>query len=511
MEKRTLLSPIAARRRAGAVSSGLLKRREPPGRLHNRSAGQNGPGGERTVFGLDYGKNSVTGIRLAYIGGGSRGWARSLMSDLAQEPALAGTVRLYDIDAQAAADNETIGNALSARGDAAGKLEYKAVGSLREALTGADFVIISILPGTFEEMRSDVHAPEKYGIYQSVGDTAGPGGVVRALRTVPMFEEIALAIRDWAPHSWVINYTNPMTVCVRTLYKVFPGIKAFGCCHEVFGTQKLLAAALHDILGEGPADRSEIRTNVLGVNHFTWIDRAGWRGTDILPVYRRFVDKYYDAGFEGNVEKGNWMNNTFASCERVKFDLFRRYGVIAAAGDRHLAEFCPGKWYLKDPETVRDWKFGLTTVQWRIDDLHQRLEKSRRLLSGEERFELNHTGEEGVRQIKALLGVDDLVTNVNIPNVGQMKDVPLGAVVETNAFFSRDSVRPVASGRLPDPVLGLVLRQVMNQETVAEAALKKDYEAAFAAFVNDPLVTVSLRDARRLYREMLENTKAYLR
>ena len=101
--------------------------------------------------------------------------------------------------------------------------------------------MISIMPGTFDEMESDVHAPEKFGIYQSVGDTTGPGAVMRALRTIPMFEEFAAAIREYCPQAWVINYTNPMTVCVKTLYRVFPKIKAFGCCHEVFGTQKLLA------------------------------------------------------------------------------------------------------------------------------------------------------------------------------------------------------------------------------------------------------------------------------
>jgi alpha-galactosidase len=204
------------------------------------------------------------------------------------------------------------------------------------------------------------------------------------------------------------------------------------------------------------------------------------------------------------------MNSVFASCERVKFDLFRRYGIIGAAGDRHLAEFVPGYWYLKDPETVRAWKFNLTTVDWRIEDLNRKLESTKRLLAGEEAFEIRETGEEGVRQMKAILGLGEFVTNVNLPNMGQMEGLPAGAVVETNALFSRGSVRPVLAGRLPDPVQGLVLRQVMNQEAVTRAALSKDYTLAFGAFVNDPLVTVSLSDAKRLFDEMLDNTKAYL-
>lgn len=456
-----------------------------------------------------YEGNKVKNIKIAYIGGGSRGWAWGLMSDLANEESLNGAVYLYDIDFNAAKDNETIGNSLKTRDDIKSKWNYKAVTSLEAALTGADFVIISILPGTFDEMESDVHAPEKYGIYQSVGDTVGPGGLVRALRTIPMYVEIAEAIKSFCPEAWIINYTNPMTLCTRTLYEVFPQIKAFGCCHEVFGTQKVMASALKDIKGIEGVKREDIKVNVLGINHFTWIDKATYEGMDVMPIYREFADKYYEEGYEEG-EKGHWMNSSFASTQRVKFDLFRRYGVAAAAGDRHLAEAVPGKWYLKDPETVKSWRFGLTTVKWRKENLEERLEKSRKLISGEEKFELKETGEDGVNQIKALLGLGDLVTNVNLPNVGQMKDVPLGAVVETNALFRKDSVSPVVAGRLPHEVHSLVMRHVENQEAILKAALNKDKKLALAAFVNDPLVNISLEDAKKLFDEMLQNTKKYL-
>ena len=183
-------------------------------------------------------------LTVAYIGGGSRGWAWGFMTDLAMDGQLCGTVRLYDIDRSAAERNEIIGNKISAHKDAVSRWQYTVSDSLQQALAGADFVVISILPGTFEEMRSDVHLPERVGVYQPVGDTVGPGGFMRAMRTIPMYVEIASAIRDYAPDAWVINYTNPMSLCVRTLYEVFPGIKAFGCCHEVFGTQKLLCSML---------------------------------------------------------------------------------------------------------------------------------------------------------------------------------------------------------------------------------------------------------------------------
>src|SRR5699024_3309695 len=151
---------------------------------------------------------------------------------------------------------------------------YNTAESLDEALTGADFVILSILPGTFDEMESDVHEPEKYGIYQSVGDTTGPGGLVRALRTIPMYVEIAEAIKRCCPDAWVINYTNPMALCTMTLYRIFPEIKAFGCCHEVFGTQDLLVDALKEICGIKNITRDDISVNVQGINHFTWLNEA---------------------------------------------------------------------------------------------------------------------------------------------------------------------------------------------------------------------------------------------
>ncbi len=452
----------------------------------------------------------ATGLKIAYVGGGSRNWAWGLMSDLAQEKALCGEVALYDIDYAAAKTNETIGNRIPKDSEVVSPWIYRAYETLPEALKGADFVVISILPGTFDEMASDVHAPEKYGIYQSVGDTAGPGGIVRALRTIPMFEEIALAIKENCPDAWVINYTNPMTICVRTLYRVFPGIKAFGCCHEVFGTQSLLKSALRERLGVGDAGRVDIKVNVLGINHFTWIDSVRYKNIDLLPVYRDFASEHRKSGYSedrgGDIE----FNRFFTSTQRVKFDLFLRFGVIAAAGDRHLAEFCPGKWYLQSPEQARGWGFDLTPVSWRVKNLADRLEKSRRLVSGEDRFELNETGEDGVRQIKAILGLGEIVTNVNLPNMGQFANAPPDAVVETNARFASGTVSPVVAGRLPDSVYALMAATIHNQECVVEAALNRDLELAFETFANDPLVTISLADARELWNTMLEGTKKYL-
>ena len=443
-------------------------------------------------------------LKICYIGGGSRNWACVLMKDLCFEKEIAGRIYLYDTDTDAAKANEELGNKLMAANG--GGWNFKAEPSLEKALSGSDFIFISILPGDFKEMTVDVHESEQYGIYQSVGDTVGPGGLCRALRTIPMYEEIAAAIGKYAPLAWVLNYTNPMSVCTRTLYRVFPGIKAFGCCHEVFSTQKLLAKIA---VNEGLAKeikREEIITNVTGINHFTWIDKASWKGVDLFPLYKKFADEYAEKGF-GEVQDERNLERYFKCRERVKIDLFRRYGLIAAAGDRHLAEFCPPQWYLKDPEMAASWQYCLTPVSWRIQNREELKQKSRAYRDGSQTMLAEHSGEEGIRQIKALLGMGVLVTNVNLPNRGQMPGFPADAVVETNAVFSRDSVQPVVTSPMPCALRSLILQHVENQEGIVEAALKRDLEAAFRVFLNDPQIrSISREDAARLFNRMTEKT-----
>lgn len=458
---------------------------------------------------MNYKENQAENVKIAYIGGGSRGWAWGLMSDLAKCEKMSGEVRLYDIDQSAAKWNETIGSRLNDLEGCLSKWDYRCYPTLAEALQGADFVIISILPGTFDEMESDVHMPEKYGIYQSVGDTSGPGGIVRALRTIPMFETIALAIRDNCPHAWVINYTNPMTVCVSALYRTFPEIKAFGCCHEVFGTQKFLQSVLEETAGITGTARQDIKINVVGINHFTWLTSAHYKNIDLFPLYDEFVSLYGKTGYQKGKDE-NWMNNSFDSNQKVKMYLYKQFGLIAAAGDRHLAEFCPGHWFLKNPDTVADWGFGLTKVSWRRQDLQNRLQRSKALTEGTESFTFRETGEEGVAQMCALLGLGDLHTNVNLPNTGQIPNLPLGAVVETNAFFTSGTVIPDMAGPIPEAVYPMISRICGEQQLIVEAAFSRDLTLAFQAFLADPLVTIGPRQAKELFDSMISATGKYL-
>ncbi len=461
---------------------------------------------------MKYASKKVTDVKIAYIGGGSRGWAWTFMTDLAQDDEISGEIRLYDIDPAAAEANKTIGNHLMSREDAKGNWTFEVYPSLKEVLTGCDFVVISILPGTFDEMASDVHLPERLNCWQSVGDTAGPGGIIRALRTIPMYVEIAQAIRDYAPKAWVINYTNPMSLCVKTLYYVYPEIKAFGCCHEVFGTQKMLKGIYEQQTGDTVEDWHDILVNVVGINHFTWFTEASYKGVDLFPIYREFIDQHFEEGFDN--KDNSWMNSSFACAHRVKMDLFNQYGWIAAAGDRHLAEFMPGDTYLKDPDTVRSWKYGLTTVQWRKDDLQKRLQRSQDLVEGKDEIKLEATGEEGILLIKALCGLNRFVSNVNIPNTAlQIPNLPADAVVETNAIFERDSIHPIAAGAIKRDVYDLVIPHVENHERTLKAALTCDRELVVEAFLHDPNYKVkcsNVETTRKLVNDMIENTISYL-
>jgi len=445
-------------------------------------------------------------LKIAYIGGGSMGWARMFMSDLALEPELGGEVRLYDIDVESAKNNEIIGNRITADDRSTGKWKYITVQTLSEALADADFVIASILPGTFEQMRSDVHLPERHGIFQPVGDTVGPGGIMRALRTVPEYIIFAEAIQNHAPDAWVINYTNPMSICMRTLYHIFPEIKAIGCCHEVFGTQDMLASMLRHETGKKPR-REDIKVNVLGLNHFTWFDKAVYEEKELIPMFSRFVDEYYEKGFPNDDYEKH--AESFRYTNRVKFDLFKRYGNIAAAGDRHLVEFLPADMYLKDRQTIKSWGFALTTVDWRIADRENRIKRTKSLVTGEEELPLSSSGEEGIQIIKALCGLKNIITNVNLPNAAlQIVNLPKETVVETNAEFSENKVVPVNAGSLPDSVYKLTLTHVENQSLILKAALNQNKNLVYEAFAREPLITgrCTENELRSLADDMMKNT-----
>jgi galacturan 1,4-alpha-galacturonidase len=453
-------------------------------------------------------------IKIAYIGGGSRYWAQMVMTDLALESRLTGEIVLYDVNYGAALANVKRSKKIYGHKDAKTTFNVSATKSIKKALTGADFVFLSILPGPMQMFANDIDIPKKYGILQPVGDTAGPGGISRAMRTVPTYEEYAHQIMRYCPDAWVINYTNPMTLCTRSLYATEPDIKAFGCCHEVFGTQNRLSRIVQEAKGlkKKPA-RQEIKTDVAGVNHFTWVTKATYQGEDVFPL----VDKHIrQKGFwnscaewaEGQKAKGLF----FGSQGKVAFDLYRHFGALGAAGDRHLSEFVP--WYTTSEENLHKLGVVLTPSEFRLGtwELPQNAPGKDQAKSDSKKDDnkLKGSGEEGVQQMLALLGLDELDTNVNIPNRGQILELPLDAVVESNAQFRHDSLRPVTPVSMPAGTAALVRRVVEVQELTLRACQERSKELAFQAILLDPLCRIPTDKARKMFNEMVRANKDML-
>ena len=199
-------------------------------------------------------------LKIAYIGGGSRGWARKLMIDLALAPDLTGQVSLYDIDPESARLNERLGDWLQGQPGVRLVVALSAVGDpgrgpARRRLCGP------VHPaGDAGVMAAEIAIAERYGMFFPVGDTTGAPGLVRGLRSAAIYAGFARRIAAVCPRAWVINYTNPMTICTRTLTRVEPGLKVFGCCHEVFGTQRWLARLAAQELGLADAARPPARS-----------------------------------------------------------------------------------------------------------------------------------------------------------------------------------------------------------------------------------------------------------
>ena len=444
-------------------------------------------------------------ITIAYIGGGSRGWAHTLMADAASCSKLTGEIRLYDIDRPMALLNARWGKRVNESPQAKSQWRYTDTKTRSATLKGADFVAASIRTGHIQLMGADLNIPRKYGLLRTVGDTSGPAGLVRALRAVPDYATIAKAVARYCPNAWVINYTNPMTVCTRTLYKVFPKIKAFGCCHEVFGTQGMLTRLLKQHYGLN-VKRQEIHTNVLGVNHFTWIDKGWYKDIDLLKLYAKhwrqkgMVKRYSEEEIADM--------DVFRHKGQVTYDLFKRYGVLPAAGERHIVEFLPH--YIRDERTLHSFAVKCTPYSFRINRYMNLPKEFSKRLRDPKPFEIRSSKEEAIEQMMAILGMGDMHTNVNLPNIGQVEGLPRDAVVETNAYFTEDSVKGEFSGRLPMGVETMVARASSNQEMIVEAALTCDKDLAFQAILNDPLTMLSTDKAWKMFNEMLKATKDML-
>lgn len=436
----------------------------------------------------------MTATRICFVGGGSYNWMPKLLQDVALTRELSGQIVLHDINPTALEDIRRYGKKVMAAAQA--DFAVEATTDLPAALAGADFVVVTITTGGLDTMALDLDIPRRYGIYQSVGDTVGPGGLSRALRNVPPLVEIARTMERACPDAWMLNLTNPMSILTRVVNKV-TSIKAMGLCHELFGVRGALMRMFD-------ARLDDFQMRVAGVNHLIWLLELKIRGQDGFKMVREHVKTHGEVPVRA--ARGAW-NEPFLDRWRLKLALFDSYGYLPAAGDRHLAEFFP---YFLTEATHRGADYGvqLTTMDHRHEQVAMARDAVHAALDGE-LPPLERSQEASADIISAIANGGSVQTIVNLPNVGQIEDLPRDAVVETLAELGAAGAQPLTVGPIPGGVLGTLQVHVTNQELLVEAALKGDRQLALEALLNDPL-TRDFASAPRMLDELLQAHKQYL-
>lgn len=438
-------------------------------------------------------------LRIAFIGGGSLTWTPGLLTDLVIEPELEGsTAVLMDIDEQSLERTGAFANRLI---ESAGRRwTIETTSDRRRALRGADFVILTIAVGGLDAMDLDLTIPLTYGIYQSVGDTTGPGGLARALRHVPVVLDIARDIERLCPQAWLLQYTNPMTVLTRTVTRETQ-VKTIGLCHELPGVLGRLRRRLD--LGD-----VDITVTAAGVNHFVWLLDIRVDGRDGYELLRRHLAEQ-PPEFPYRGELPGEISSVWRDRMILKLRLFETFGRLPAAGDRHLAEFFP---FVLTEATRRGADYGveLTTVHHRRQAAAWARTLVERMVRGEAEIPLRPSGEAAAPIILALAqGTGEHVHIGNLPNRGQVADLPRDAVVETMVRLGRDSAAAEPAGALPPALRVLLAPLVERQEMTVEAALRGDRNLALQVLATDPLVR-DLAAAEPLLDELLRAHRAHL-
>ena len=447
------------------------------------------------------------GPRITIIGGGSYQWVPTLLIDVANTPVLhEAEVVLEDVDpAPLPRMVELVEHIAAVRGI---PLHARATTEQRAALEGADYVVVNISTGGFESMRSDLEIPARYGIRQSVGDTVGPGGVLRALRNIPVFAALAADMEAVCPDAWMLNLTNPMTTICRAVTKAST-IRTVGLCHELTGMQFALSLLL---------DRSflEISPTVGGVNHLPVISALDVGGDDGLALLADLLDHEADragdplpSDFADHLEHGERTVGDLLAHHRVKVELFRRFGVLPAAGDRHLVEFFAG-FLTEDSGWGERWGVHLTTIEDRERDQHRFVHRLDDLLAADTVDELP-SGEMVAPVIMCMRENLPGWFPLNIPNHGQVADLPPDVVVESMCVADGEGVRGRDVVSLP-PALAETLHRVSTaQELTVEAGLSGSRERVLDALLVDPLAGRIDYDAMvAMGDEMLAATKRWL-
>jgi len=425
--------------------------------------------------------------RITIIGGGSYQWAPKLVVDLVNTPSCAeAEIVLHDIDPEPlepvadfvrhVAKVRNVGMTVSTSLDR------------REALAGADFVVVTISTGGFASMRHDLEIPGRHGIKQSVGDSVGPGGVMRALRNIPVLVGIARDMEEICPDAWLLNLTNPMTTLCRGITHE-TNIKSVGLCHEIAGVQFTLSQLLD-------VEYQDLEFELVGVNHFPIFTALHANGEDLFPRLTALLADPDGLG-SAPINVPDWLpaeakklaggihKRDIADQHRVKFSLFERFGVLPGAGDRHLVEFFPG-FLTAESEWGQRWGVKLTTIADRERDAGSHKEDLARSRAADD-VPTMPSGEMVAPIIDSFLRNKSRALPLNLPNAGQAPDLPPDVVVEAICIADGAGLRGRDAARLPPALAEWVRRIASSQEATVDAALTGSRERAVEAMMLDPL------------------------
>lgn len=380
-------------------------------------------------------------------------------------------------------------------------LTVRTTTDLHDALDGAQFVVSAFSVGGFESMRHDVEIPARYGIRQPVGDSVGPGGISRSLRSIPAILDVARAMEKQCPDALLVNVANPLTTLCRAVARETP-IEVVGLCNEVVGLQ--LAMSLLFDVGLGDVDPV-----IGGVNHLPVATSLRIGGGDGFVMLRQALDGEMDLSgpiwldplpsqlhWHRADPGGRWSKADVLGNLKLKLELFRRFGALPASSDTHVAEFFPS-FVTEISDFGRDWgvhHYGM--AGHRSDKVRDNADLV--WLLAQDDIPRLPSGELVAPLLEGLVTGEERVLPMNLPNRGQVRNLPPGTVVECMGTSGSKGLQPRDETEVPS-FLGEVLRRVaVSQELTVEAALSGDRGAVLEAMLADPT-------AGRLPDELLQS------
>jgi alpha-galactosidase len=428
-------------------------------------------------------------MKITFMGAGSTIFARNVLGDCMCSPALRDSeIALYDIDGERLRQSEAILGAINrGLGGRARIRSYSGVENRRAALEGATFVVNAIQVGGYDPCTiTDFEIPKKYGLRQTIADTLGIGGIMRALRTIPVMEDFARDIEAVCPGAWLLNYTNPMAM-LSGYMQTYTGVKTVGLCHSVQVCSEHLLKAL------GMEDKLEGRIErIAGINHMAWLlEIRDAAGNDLYPeIKRRAAEK----------------NRNEKHDDMVRFDYIEKLGYYCTESSEHNAEYNPFYIKAKYPELIETFNIPLDEYPRRC--VNQIAGWKEEYASLAEKSELPHerSHEYASYIMEAMVSGIPYKIGGNVLNAGGLiENLPREACVEVPCLVDRNGVTPCHAGRLPAQLAAMNMSNVNVQLLTIEAAHTRKREHIYHAAMMDPhtAAELSLDDIRRMVDELI--------